>query len=216
MRHLWLLWPLLTTCASQTKSPWHQDATSATLRNSPAHLKSSLSATPAEPTIVSVGESRTNEDFEPALIEPEADETYRMPQKLILRWPLAALGINSLFGKRHDPIAKNSRRYHHGIDLDAPYGSVVSAAAPGHVVQSGWNSGHGRQVVVEHANGWRTGYSHLSSVLVSDGDWVHAGQAIGLVGNSGRSTGPHLHFEVVKNGEYVDPLDILGESVALR
>jgi murein DD-endopeptidase MepM/ murein hydrolase activator NlpD len=76
---------------------------------------------------------------------------------MTLRWPLPATGINSLYGNRIDPVDARIR-HHNGVDLDAAYGAVVMAAAPGVVVWAGWNAGHGRQVVIEHPGGYRTGY----------------------------------------------------------
>jgi murein DD-endopeptidase MepM/ murein hydrolase activator NlpD len=128
---------------------------------------------------------------------------------LLLQWPLPATGVNSLYGRRADPL-DGFERDHNGVDLEADYGAVVSAAADGVVVWAGWNSGHGRQVIIEHRGGYRTGYSHLSQLLTFVGSAVRAGDPIGLVGSSGRSTGPHLHFEVTRDDAYVDPLDVLG------
>lgn len=128
---------------------------------------------------------------------------------LVLQWPLPATGVNSLYGTRVDPMDSRERQ-HNGVDLEAAYGAVVAAAADGIVVWAGWNAGHGRQVLVEHAGGFRTGYSHLSQVLTYPGLAIRSGDPVGLVGNSGRSTGPHLHFEVIRDEIYVDPLDVLG------
>jgi murein DD-endopeptidase MepM/ murein hydrolase activator NlpD len=133
---------------------------------------------------------------------------------LVLRWPLPATGINSLFGNRRDPLDGSIRR-HAGVDLEADYGAVVSAAGDGFVVWAGWTSGHGRMVIIEHAAGYQTLYSHLSQVLALPNTPVVAGQAIGLVGNSGRSTGPHLHLEVRHDGVALDPLDLLGVPIGL-
>lgn len=133
---------------------------------------------------------------------------------LLLRWPLPATGVNSLFGSRRDPL-DGSERMHAGVDLQADYGAVVSAAADGIVGYAGWASGHGRIVIIEHTAGYQTSYSHLSQVLAVPNTMVEAGQAIGLVGNSGRSTGPHLHLEVRRYGAALDPLDVLGIPIAI-
>ncbi len=133
---------------------------------------------------------------------------------LMLQWPLPATGVTSLYGQRRDPL-DGSSRHHQGVDLEAEYGQVVEAAAAGYVVFAGWSGGHGRQVIVEHAGGYITSYSHLSQTLVSEDTYVKAGQAVGRVGNSGRSTGPHLHLEVSRNGATLDPLDLLGVPLVL-
>jgi murein DD-endopeptidase MepM/ murein hydrolase activator NlpD len=128
----------------------------------------------------------------------------------MFRWPLTTTGINSLYGERIDPI-DGKRRFHAGIDIAASYGALVSAAAPGVVQHADWTHGHGRQVVIEHNGGFRTIYSHLAQVLVLPGSVVQAGTVIGQVGNSGRSTGAHLHFAVTHWNNPIDPLEVLAE-----
>ena len=137
------------------------------------------------------------------------------PEALQLLWPLPAMGVSSLFGIRKDPF-HGEDRFHRGIDLRCEYGAVVEAVADGTVIWADWNGGHGRQVVIEHPGGLRSTYSHLSQTIVQVGMRVKAGHAVGLVGNSGRSTAPHLHFELTHNGAQVDPLDYLGKTLYLR
>ena len=134
---------------------------------------------------------------------------------LLLQWPLPATGVNSLYGVRKDPM-DGILRNHNGVDLEADDGAIVSAAADGLVIWAGWNSGHGRQVIVEHVGEYRTSYSHLSQILTTVGATISAGDPVGLVGNSGRSTGPHLHFEVTHDEMYLDPLDLLGLPVVVE
>jgi murein DD-endopeptidase MepM/ murein hydrolase activator NlpD len=113
--------------------------------------------------------------------------------------------VTSSFGWRHDPFTGQAK-FHKGVDLRAAYGQDVKAAGDGRVVFSGTQSGYGTTVLVEHADGTKTRYAHLSAALVSAGDAVGAGQAIGQAGHSGRATGTHLHFEVIApNGKQVDP-----------
>lgn len=112
--------------------------------------------------------------------------------------------ISSLFGLRHDPIT-GEQRFHKGIDIAAPEGSPVRAAASGTVAFSGWQEGYGNIVTLDHGNGVMTRYAHNSANLVSKGEKVAAGQEVALVGQSGHSTGSHLHFEVLVGGEAVDP-----------
>lgn len=126
-------------------------------------------------------------------------------ESLIMRWPVEPTAISSLFGKRLDPITRTPS-FHRGVDLESPYGAIVTAAAAGRVTSAGWNRGHGRQVILTHAEGYRTVYSHLSQITVFPQDCIVQGQAIGRVGSSGRSTGPHLHFELTRRGKPLDPL----------
>jgi murein DD-endopeptidase MepM/ murein hydrolase activator NlpD len=112
--------------------------------------------------------------------------------------------ITSPFGWRRDPFTGASR-FHSGVDIKAAYGSDVTSAAAGRVVSSGDQRGYGQTVVVEHGPGLRTRYAHLSHIAVREGDIVSSGDLLGRVGQSGRATGPHLHFEVLENGRPVDP-----------
>jgi murein DD-endopeptidase MepM/ murein hydrolase activator NlpD len=97
-------------------------------------------------------------------------------------------------------------RFHRGVDLKAAYGQDVQAAGYGTVVASGSQGGYGTTVVIEHTDGTKTRYAHLSVALVPEGTQVAPGQLIGRVGSSGRSTGPHLHFEVIgADGQPLDP-----------
>ena len=115
--------------------------------------------------------------------------------------------VTSAFGWRKDPISGDTR-FHKGVDVRAAYGQSVPAAADGNVVQAGEQGGYGLTVVIEHGSGIRTRYAHLSEVAVRAGDTVARGQDIGRVGRSGRSTGPHLHFEVLADGQPVDPVQV--------
>ena len=110
----------------------------------------------------------------------------------------------SPFGWRRDPFS-GATTYHRGVDLRAAYGESIGAAATGRVVFAGEQGGYGNTVVLEHADGMRTRYAHLSAVLTEVGAEVGAGEAIGRAGHSGRATGTHLHFEVTQNGRPVDP-----------
>jgi murein DD-endopeptidase MepM/ murein hydrolase activator NlpD len=112
--------------------------------------------------------------------------------------------ISSDFGERKDPFTGKTRR-HKGLDIAAPAGTKVAAAASGKVTYSGWKPGYGNIVIIEHAGGYETRYAHNSGTKVREGDTVTAGQPIATVGSTGRSTGPHLHFEVRQNGAPVDP-----------
>ncbi len=119
--------------------------------------------------------------------------------------PVDPLVISSLFGPRRDPF-DGKQRYHFGLDLQADTGTPVVAAAAGRVINAGWAGGHGQRVEIDHGDGVITGYSHLSAILVERGVVIPEGQLVGLVGSTGRSTGPHLHFELWRDGEAEDPL----------
>ncbi|HEY7789431.1 MAG TPA: peptidoglycan DD-metalloendopeptidase family protein [Vicinamibacterales bacterium] len=112
--------------------------------------------------------------------------------------------VNSAFGWRKDPI-NGETRFHSGVDLRAAYGQPVPVVGDGTVAFAGEQQGYGLTVVVQHADGIETRYAHLSSVDVQPGSAVRAGDIIGRVGQSGRATGPHLHFEVIENGHTVNP-----------
>ena len=110
----------------------------------------------------------------------------------------------SAFGWRADPVTGRTR-LHRGVDLRAAYGTDVPAAQAGEVVFAGQRGAYGNLVIVRHDGGVETRYAHLASIAVKPGVAVAAGESLGRVGSSGRSTAPHLHFEVLVNGERVDP-----------
>jgi murein DD-endopeptidase MepM/ murein hydrolase activator NlpD len=116
----------------------------------------------------------------------------------------APMRISSGFGNRTDPFT-GTRAYHSGIDFPAPTGTIVQSAGYGKVTFVGQKSGYGNVVEVTHAAGLVTRYGHLSAFLVKEGQVVNAGTPIAKVGSTGRSTGPHLHFEVRRKDQAVDP-----------
>ncbi len=116
--------------------------------------------------------------------------------------------ITSGFGERMHPISKDYR-FHRGVDIAAPMGTQVRAMGKGTVVFSGWRQGYGNTVIIDHGDGTLSRYAHNSENLVKAGDEVEAGTVIGHVGSTGRSTGPHLHVEVVRDGEPVDPIQFM-------
>jgi len=120
-----------------------------------------------------------------------------------LVWP-AQGRLSSGFGWRRHPVF-GGRRHHNGIDIAAPHGANVVAADRGTVIISAYSSGYGNYIVINHGNGMTTLYAHLSSRRVSVGTTVARGQLIGLIGSTGVSTGPHLHFEVSVNGSRINP-----------
>ncbi|MHC5725672.1 MAG: M23 family metallopeptidase, partial [Nostoc sp.] len=115
---------------------------------------------------------------------------------------------SSPFGWRIHPIL-GYRRFHAGLDFAASYGSTIRAADSGTVIFAGWYGGYGRALIIDHGNGMTTLYGHTSELYVTEGQAVERGQAIGAVGSTGFSTGPHLHFEVRRDGTPVDPANYL-------
>jgi murein DD-endopeptidase MepM/ murein hydrolase activator NlpD len=122
----------------------------------------------------------------------------------LLGSPLDEADLTSRFGVRSDPFTGESRM-HRGIDYSAPTGTPIRAAAPGVVTWAGEQGSYGELVIVDHGNGVETRYAHQAWVDVAVGDTVNAGDVIGAVGSTGRSTGPHLHFELRVGGEAIDP-----------
>ena len=113
------------------------------------------------------------------------------------------------FGSRKDPFNSRRTEFHKGIDLGCRIGTKVHSARSGKVVFSGYEDGYGNLVIIEHEFGYNSYYGHLSKILVNTGDTVKTGSLIALSGNTGRSTGPHLHFEIRKNGKVLNPMAFL-------
>ena len=120
------------------------------------------------------------------------------------RWPVSPLVVSSPYGSRVHPIA-GQPSFHAGIDLEAPLEQPVRAAEVGTVVFSAWNGGYGKVIELQHDAHWATRYGHLDVLLVRPGTVVKKGQVIGLSGNTGMSTGPHVHFELRRDGDALDP-----------
>ncbi len=123
--------------------------------------------------------------------------------------PISGGRLTSGFGSRTAPT-KGASTYHKGIDLATPIGTSVVAACSGTVTFAGWSSGYGNLVIISHGDGRETRYGHLSKILVSSGQQVNQGTKIALSGNTGRSTGPHVHFEIRIDGTPVNPLKYIG------
>ncbi|MCR5671709.1 MAG: M23 family metallopeptidase [Butyrivibrio sp.] len=150
--------------------------------------------------------------------EIEKEEiTYKAVPKIVERGtivpptyikPISGGRLTSGFGKRNRPT-RGASTYHKGVDWATPVGTSVSASSSGVVTRAGWGSGYGYCVYIKHPDGKETRYGHLSKVLVSVGQSVNQGQRIALSGNTGVSTGPHLHFEILVGGSQVNPLNYL-------
>ncbi len=117
--------------------------------------------------------------------------------------------ITSTFGHRENPFGGSAVETHKGLDIRGPMGAPVKAMAKGEVEFAGLRGGFGNCIMLKHGNGFETLYGHLSKILVSVGQQIDIGQQIGNIGSTGRSTGPHLHYEVHRNGEKINPQDFL-------
>jgi len=126
-------------------------------------------------------------------------------------WPTEGGWLSSNFGIRADPFTSR-KAMHKGVDIANRFGAVVLAGSRGVIVYAGKMKDYGYLVEIEHGYGFRTRYGHMSAVNVAVGDIVDANQMIGRVGSSGRSTGPHLHYEVRRNGQAIDPSSFLPKS----
>jgi len=133
----------------------------------------------------------------------------RLDQETLCNFPFGiptSGTIMSHFGYRVNPFSSTSIEFHPGIDIANCYGHKVFATADGVVSRSGWTGGYGIAVVIDHNNLVSTMYAHLSESLVVVGQEIKKGELIGLMGSTGRSTGPHLHYEILINDEQMDPM----------
>ena len=128
-----------------------------------------------------------------------------------IRWvvPVAYSYVSSPFGYRWHPVT-GEWSMHRGADLPAPMGTPIYASRSGYVTIAGWHNTSGNYVTINHQDGYTSVYMHMTHFVVSVGDYVRAGEVIGYVGSTGRSTGPHLHFGIAYNGEYVNPMNYIG------
>ena len=158
---------------------------------------------------------RNNEEVSREILKEEI--TYEAVPKIVERGtkipptylkPISGGRLTSRFGRRKAPT-RGASSYHKGIDWATPVGTAVMASSGGTVAKAGWGSGYGYVVYINHADGKQTRYGHLSKVLVKQGQTVTQGQKIALSGNTGVSTGPHVHFEILVNGAQVNPFDYL-------
>ena len=137
------------------------------------------------------------------------DQNGRSTRKFLVRAPILNFKITSGFGYRFHPILGYTRP-HTGVDFAAPIGTPIFAAGNGTIIQAGWSSGYGRRIEIQHANGYVTTYNHMSGFArgAAQGARVRQGQVIGYLGQTGLATGPHLHYEVLVNGHFVDPMKV--------
>jgi murein DD-endopeptidase MepM/ murein hydrolase activator NlpD len=137
------------------------------------------------------------------------DETGKSAKKFLVRKPVASGIMRSGFGSRNHPLLGYTKM-HTGVDWAAPLGTAIYASGNGTVEKVGWESGYGKYVRIRHANGYETAYGHMTAFARSTqpGARVRQGQVIGYVGSTGLSTGPHVHYEILVNGRFVDPLRV--------
>ena len=128
-------------------------------------------------------------------------DLFKLPIAAKFRW-------SSPYGYRIDPIA-GVKSFHTGVDMACPTGTPILASMSGKVTTTGINRVYGNYVIIDHGNGYQTLYAHMSKIIATKGQWVSQGTRIGLVGSTGYSTGPHLHFTVYKNGKLVDPTTVI-------
>ncbi len=135
------------------------------------------------------------------------DETGKSAKKFLVRKPVASGIMRSGFGGRNHPLL-GYHKMHTGVDWAAPLGTPIYASGNGVVDKVGWESGYGKYIRLRHANGYETAYGHMTAFArsITPGARVRQGQVIGYVGSTGLSTGPHLHYEILVNGRFVDPL----------
>lgn len=145
----------------------------------------------------------------PPPFQAKAEAAGPVMRQIVFTAPVKDHAVNSAFGLRKLAIETRARA-HKGVDIAAPMGTSVFTAAEGRVLRTGFDpEGYGAFIEVEHPNGMTTLYGHLSRVDVAQGDAVTPGQRIGLVGSTGYSTGPHLHFEVRRNGGQINPAKVM-------
>ena len=140
-------------------------------------------------------------------IKKDIDYLFNTVKSIPVGTPLKGK-INSSFGYRKDPF-KSRSGFHSGLDIDANYGQHVVATADGVVTKASWHTNYGKTVIVKHKDNYETLYGHLSKLQVKEGQEVKVGDVIGKAGSTGRSTGTHLHYEVIKDGKRVNPKNFL-------
>lgn len=124
--------------------------------------------------------------------------------------PVEYRRVSSKYGYRTHPVTGEKGTFHKGIDLTAPAGTPIYATRSGVVNSAYWDTNGGNTVIINHQDGFRSLYMHMTNYVVKKGDWVRAGQLIGYVGSTGRSTGPHLHFAIYEDGQHTNPAPYLG------
>lgn len=190
-----------------------------TPRNQPIEQKSINYSRPAGTGNYSMNSGGPASPFQLTLVETEEEESAMEnqirqiqatsnPSFVPTMW--AHLGkINNEFGFRRNPFGGRTYEFHGGLDIDGERGDNVLAPANGVVTKAGWQGGYGNLIEIDHGNGLTTRYGHLSSIQIQVGDTIQRGQILGAVGSTGRSTGPHLHYELRLNDKPINPRRLL-------
>jgi len=183
-----------------------------------AILSLGLMAMAAAPLGASVAPSRAASEARPvaAPLQAVAKPAGPVTRKMRFETPLKGYRVNSPFGLRRLSVEAKAR-LHKGVDMAAPNGTPVYATAPGRVIRAGYQAGgYGNFIEVKHPNGMTSLYAHLSRIGVVKGERVGTEQVIGRVGSTGFSTGPHLHFEVRRAGQQVNPAKVVGTEYEVK
>lgn len=190
-----------------------------TPRNQPIEQKSINYSRPTGTDNYSINSGGPASPFQLTLAETEEEESAMEnqirqiqatsnPSFVPTMW--AHLGkINNEFGFRRNPFGGRTYEFHGGLDIDGERGDNVLAPANGVVTKAGWQGGYGNLIEIDHGNGLTTRYGHLSSIQIQIGDTIQRGQVVGAVGSTGRSTGPHLHYELRLNDKPINPRRLL-------
>jgi murein DD-endopeptidase MepM/ murein hydrolase activator NlpD len=181
-----------------------------------AHMAAEPAGGPYVPYRLAAGANAFERQVHRITLErAQADQLAHEVAALPIRKPVPGeLDATSGFGVRIDPFV-NHPAMHTGIDFRGTVGESVHATAAGTVTVAGWSGGYGRMIEIDHGNGLATRYGHLSAIEVKVGQTIKTGQVIGRVGSTGRSTGPHLHYETRINGEAVNPNRFLRAGIRL-
>ena len=185
--------PIETTLAIQAVENNSQVEYKSINYDRPASSKDLAVKNPGPVTSLKISESASEKDKTEAALR--IIEMTSNPAFLPTMW--AHVGkINNEFGVRRNPFGERSYEFHPGLDIGGERGDVVASPANGTITEAGWKGGYGNMIEVDHGNGLKTRYGHLSRIAVQIGETVQRGQIIGLIGSTGRSTGPHLHYEL--------------------
>lgn len=156
--------------------------------------------------------AETSTEFRELFNDWKEDENFALEKVFIPSgMPVENVRLTSQYGYREDPF-RGRRARHKGIDLAGPIGTPIVATADGIVGRSQWVNGYGRYIEINHGGDIQTRYGHMSKLLVGPNEYVKKGQVIGLLGSSGRSTGPHLHYEVRISGQAMNPMPFIRSS----
>jgi murein DD-endopeptidase MepM/ murein hydrolase activator NlpD len=179
-------------------------------RPASANMPLSKVGGPKDEPYLLTNESESNENnIEAQIRELQAKSS---PEFIPSMW--SHLGkVNNEYGYRRSPFGGGGHEFHAGMDIDGERGDSILAPAKGTVTKAGWQGGYGNLIEIDHGNGLSTRYGHLSRVGVQVGDTIERGQLIGLVGSTGRSTGPHLHYEVRVNDRAINPRRFLPPGI---